>query len=57
MILLKDGIKYNLYSYTSEEELADIVVEHHREIFGKSSLYFDPQTMKTVQASKHEATV
>jgi hypothetical protein len=47
MILLKDGVKYNSCSYTSEEELADMVVEHHREIFGKNSLYFDPQTMKT----------
>jgi len=47
MILLKDGVKYGPYSYTSEEELADMVVEHYREIFGKNSLYFGPQTLKT----------
>jgi len=47
MILLKDGVKYNLYSYTSEEELGDMIVEHCKEIFGKNSLYFDPQSMKT----------
>mgnify|MGYP001026919983 CR=1 FL=1 len=47
MILLKDGIKYLLYEYVDEKELTTMVVEHHREIFGINTLYFDPQTMKT----------
>lgn len=47
MILLKDGVKYLPYEYRSEEELAKMVAEHIREIFGANSLYFDPQTMKT----------
>ena len=47
MLLLKDGVKYCPYEYTSEEELAQIVIEHYKEIFGESALFFDPQTMKT----------
>jgi len=47
MILLKDGVKYFLHDYVSEEELEKMVIEHHRDIFGTNSLYFDPQTMKT----------
>lgn len=47
MVLLKDGVKYLLYEYASEEELAQMVVEHYKDIFGIDSLYFDPQTMKT----------
>jgi len=47
MILLKDGVKYSLYDYASEEELARMVVEHYKDIFGTNSLFFDPQTMKT----------
>lgn len=47
MILLKDGVKYLDYEYGSEEELAQIVIEHYKEIFGTNALYFDPQTMKT----------
>lgn len=47
MLLLKDGVKYLPYEYSSEEELAKMVTEHIKEIFGANSLYFDPQTMKT----------
>ena len=47
MILLKDGVKYFLHEYVSEEELEQMVVEHYKDIFGISSLYFDPQSMKT----------
>lgn len=47
MLLLKDGVKYLPYEYAGEEELAQMVIEHCKEIFGKNSLYFDPQTMKT----------
>jgi hypothetical protein len=47
MLLLKDGVKYCPYEYNSEEELAQMVIEHYKEIFGESALFFDPQTMKT----------
>jgi hypothetical protein len=47
MILLKDGIKYLPYEYADEKELTTMIVEHHGEIFGINTLYFDPQTMKT----------
>lgn len=47
MLLLKDGIKYFPYEYTSEEELTKMIIEHYKEIFGADSIYFDPQTMKT----------
>jgi hypothetical protein len=47
MILLKDGVKYLPYEYSSEEELTQMVIEHINEIFGTNTLYFWPQTMKT----------
>jgi len=47
MLLLKDGVKYLPYEYTSEEELAQMVIEHCKEIFSESAIFFDPQTMKT----------
>lgn len=47
MTLLKDGVKYLLHEYVSEEELEQMVIEHYKDIFGINSLYFDPQTMKT----------
>jgi len=47
MLLFKDSIRYSPYEYTSEEELAKMVIEHYKEIFGTNTLYFDPQTMKT----------
>jgi Na+-transporting NADH:ubiquinone oxidoreductase subunit NqrA len=47
MILLKDGVKYIPYEYNSEEELAKMVIEHIKEIFGEKVLFFDPQTVKT----------
>jgi len=46
-LLLKDGVQYLPYEYTSEEELAEMVIEHYREIFSDSAIFFDPQTMKT----------
>lgn len=47
MLLLKDGIKYFLHEYSSEEELVQMVVEHCKEIFGANAMFFGPQTMKT----------
>jgi len=31
MLLLKDGVKYLPYEYTSEEELTQMVIEHYKE--------------------------
>jgi hypothetical protein len=47
MVLVKDGVRYFLHEYISEEELAQMVIEHYKDIFGVDSLFFDPQTMKT----------
>jgi len=47
MLLLKDGVKYLPYKYSSEEELAKMVTEHIKEISGEKVLFFDPQTVKT----------
>jgi hypothetical protein len=47
MVLVKDGVRYFLHEYVSEEELAQMVIEHYKDIFGVDSLFFDPQTMKT----------
>jgi hypothetical protein len=49
MVLLKDGVGYFPHEYASEEELAQMVIEHYKDIFGVYSLFFDPQTMKTRQ--------
>lgn len=47
MILLKDGIRYTPYTYNSEKELEDMVIEHFKGIFGKNTMFFDKQTMET----------
>ena len=47
MLLLKDGIRYLPYEYSSEEELTQMIIEHYKEIFGAGAMFFDPQTMKT----------
>lgn len=47
MVLLKNGVKYFPYEYASEEELTEMVAEHYKDIFGTTSLFLDPQTMKT----------
>jgi hypothetical protein len=47
MRLLKDGVKYLPYEYTSEEQLAQMIIEHYKEIFSENAIFFDPQTMKT----------
>lgn len=52
MLLLKDGVKYFSYEYTSEKELTQMVIEHYREIFGTDTLYFEPQTMKSSMGVK-----
>ena len=44
-MLLKDGVKYFPYEYSSEKELEKMVIEHYKEIFGNDTLFFDPQIM------------
>ena len=44
-MLLKDGVRYFPYEYSSEEELEKIVFEHYKEIFGTDSLLFDSHLM------------
>ncbi|MFQ6086461.1 MAG: hypothetical protein ACE5OV_00290 [Candidatus Bathyarchaeia archaeon] len=47
MILLKDEVRYTPYTYNSEKELEDMVIEHFEEIFGENAMFFDKQTMET----------
>lgn len=47
MIFLKDGVRYTPYTYNSEKELEDMVIEHFKEIFGENAMFFDKQTMET----------
>lgn len=47
MILLKDGVRYAPYTYNSEKELEDMIIEHFKEIFGENAMLFDKQTMET----------
>jgi len=40
-MLLIDGVRYELWTPPSEDELEQIVNEHAQEIFGENSIYFD----------------
>ena len=40
-MLLIDGVKYELWTPTNENELEQIVNEHSQDIFGEKSIYFD----------------
>ena len=40
-MLLIDGIRYEARMPSNEEELENMVVEHHKEIFGPECIYFD----------------
>lgn len=44
-MLLIDGVKYQLWAPTSEDEFERVVKEHSQDIFGEQSLYFDMQHM------------
>ena len=44
-MLLKDGVRYFPYEYSSEEELEKMVIEHYREIFGSDALFFESHIM------------
>ncbi len=46
-ILIKDGVKYNLYEYKKEAELEKMIIEYCKDIFGENSLYFDKQKIET----------
>jgi len=41
ILLIIDGVKYELHSPKDERELEEIVKEHFTDIFGENSLYFD----------------
>jgi len=40
-MLLIDGVKYEEWEISNEDELEQMVIEHAQEIFGKNSIYFD----------------
>ncbi len=40
-MLLVDGVKYELWTPVTEEELEQMVIEHAQDIFGENSIYFD----------------
>jgi len=46
-ILLMDGIRFYLQKYACEKDLEKNIIEHHKDIFGEDSLYFDKQTIET----------
>ena len=45
--LFKDSIRYLPYNYQSEQELENFVVEHHEEIFGENTLFFEKKKLRT----------
>jgi len=40
-MLLIDGVKYEEWTPTNEEEFEQIVEEHAKDIFGEQSIYLD----------------
>lgn len=40
-MLLIDGVKYELWIPSNEDELEQIIIEHAQDIFGENSIYFD----------------
>jgi hypothetical protein len=40
-MLLVDGVEYNLYRFSKEEELESLVEENSKKIFGEDSIYFN----------------
>jgi len=40
-MLLIDGVKYELWTPPSEDELEQIIIEHAKDIFGENSIYLD----------------
>ncbi|MCD6521428.1 hypothetical protein J7K56_01470 [Candidatus Calescamantes bacterium] len=45
-LLLKDGIKYLPYNYSSEDELINFILEHPEEIFGEDTIFFPGKKIK-----------
>lgn len=46
-ILLKDGVKYNLYNYKTEDELEKIIFDNYKNIFGENTILFSKQKIIT----------
>ncbi len=46
-ILLKDGVKYFPYVYKNENELENMVFEHHKEIFGEDAILLSKYVITT----------
>jgi hypothetical protein len=46
-ILLKDGVEYIEHSYSAESELEDIVLEHSEAIFGRETILFRKQRLRS----------
>jgi len=50
IMLLINGVKYNLWIPQKEEQLEETVKEHSKEIFEENSLYFDLKQKLTSKA-------
>jgi hypothetical protein len=46
-ILVIDGIKYEAWTPTNEDEIERMVKEHARDIFGEQSIYFEKHKLRT----------
>ncbi|ODS36248.1 MAG: hypothetical protein A7315_14295 [Candidatus Altiarchaeales archaeon WOR_SM1_79] len=54
-ILIKDGVKYRLWTPSKEGELERMVVHHSKDVFGGNSIYFDIK--KKIQTNIGERTI
>ncbi len=46
-IILKDGVKYSLHTYNTEDYLEEIIFEHFKDVFGENSIILPKQKIKT----------
>ena len=46
-IILKDGVKYNRFSFETENQFEKIVLSQFKFIFGENAILFDKQKIKT----------
>ena len=40
-MLLMDGVRYQEWGISNEDEVEQMVIEHAQDIFGENSIYFD----------------
>lgn len=48
MVLIVDGVEYDEYSYSNEQELEESLKCHAKDMFGENSVFFEKQRLKSL---------